>query len=148
MGGSVVPTAIGGAVDVVLCVGGVNLGMGGSVRPKPGGGVGGGGKRLRGACAPSGGGMGVRNGFAPLPFGAAATPIGGGVGVPAGIGTTGMLGEGPDPRDDAAGGPSGARAGGGGNAPAAPALCGLFEGEAPYPAATAGGGGSVDAGVA
>jgi hypothetical protein len=48
IGGIVVPSAVGGAVDVGFCGGGM-VGIGGSVRPKPGGGVGGGGKKLRGA---------------------------------------------------------------------------------------------------
>jgi len=117
-GGSVVPSAVGGAVDVVFCGGGLNLGIGGSVRPKPAGGVGGGGKRLRGAAA-SAGGTGVKKGLA-APFALSATaPTGGGVGVP-GSGTTGIAGEADDDARAEGGGPSGAREGGGGNTPPAP----------------------------
>src|SRR5688572_22567992 len=103
-GGSVVPSDRGGAVEMGFCGGAV--GIGGSERPRPGGGVGGGGKRLRGACPASpGGGTGVKNGFAPAPFGAPMVPTGGGVGVPAGIGTMGMACDGEDPRVDGGGGP-------------------------------------------
>jgi hypothetical protein len=147
MGGSVVPCDVGGAVDVVFWGGGVNLGMGGSARPKPGGGVGGGGKKLRGACASPGGGIGVKNGLAPAPFGVAAlgtAATGGGVGVP-GSGTTGMDCIGDDPRDDGGGGPSGVRAGGGGKTPEASGGRGA---PGPCPTGITGGGGSVEAGVA
>ena len=118
IGGSVAPIAIGGAEES-FCVGGVNFGIGGSVRPKPGGGVGGGGKKLRGVCASPGGGI-VKNGFAdPLEALSETAPMGGGVGVP-GIGTTGIAGEGDEDPRDVGGGPSGARDGGAGNAPGDP----------------------------
>ena len=146
IGGSVVPSAVGGAVDVTFCGGGM-VGIGGRVRPKPGGGVGGGGKKLRGA--PSAAGAAVKNGFALAPLGPGGdepTPTGGGVGVPAGIGTTGMPGDGAKAREDG-GGPSGAREGGRGRAPATPGRGGP-EGGTFAAIATLGGGGSVEAGLA
>jgi hypothetical protein len=113
--------------------------------------VGGGGNKLRGTYAPSpGGGTGVKNGLA-APFGPPstpiATPIGGGVGVPAGIGTTGIAGDGEDAMREDGGGPSGVREGGGGNALLK--ACRANGAGAPVcPTGIEGGGGSVDAGVA
>jgi len=146
-GGIVVPSAVGGAVDVVFCGGGM-VGIGGSARPKPGGGVGGGGKRLRGAWPASAGGDAVKKGFGAAPFapgGAEVTPTGGGVGVPAGIGTTGIPGAGAKAREPG-GGPSGAREEGIGRPPAMPGR-GAPEGGTLAAIGTAGGGGSVDAGL-
>jgi hypothetical protein len=143
-----VPIARGGAVDVGFCGGGLNFGMGGSVRPKPSGGVGGGGNRLRAPCPASpAGGTGVKNGFATAPLASWETvPMGGGVGVP-GSGTTGMAAEGDEDPRMLGGGPSGAREGGGGKGPEAPARAN-GAGAPECPCGMLGGGGSVDAGDA
>jgi hypothetical protein len=72
--------------------------------------------------------------------------MGDGVGVPAGIGTTGMPGDGEDDPRKEGGGPSGARDGGRGNAPAEADRANGAGAPDPWP--LAGGGGSVEAGVA
>jgi hypothetical protein len=77
-------------------------------------------------------------------------PTGGGVGVPAGIGTTGIPGEGDESPREEGGGPSGAREGGAGSAPGAAERenCGGPDAVAACPVGMTGGGGSVEAGVA